>query len=265
MNRKLLAMDLDGTAVADDYSMSSSSIEAIAKAQKAGHVIAFVSGRRDVDMLTLGEEQWSVDYHILNNGGKIIRCKDRKIIFNQIIDVKTCEKIIKHCLKNDLQLQFYRGMEWYVTKINSRTMDYARMLGVTPVLKDRFEDIDLEGIEGFMATVDCDPVGRYIDEQLPELCYSNSEPGTIDIMRNDVSKSNGIKVLADMLGIAAKDTIAVGNYYNDIDMLEKAGTGIAVANSLDEVKEAADYVTINDNNHDAVAEIVDLIMKGKFD
>ena len=55
MSRKLLAMDLDGTAVKDDYSMDQSTIDAIRKAQAYGHVTAFVSGRRDVDMLSINE------------------------------------------------------------------------------------------------------------------------------------------------------------------------------------------------------------------
>lgn len=61
MKQKLLALDLDGTAVKDDYSMSLSSIKAIKKAQDNGHIVAYVSGRRDVDMLTLGNEKWYVD------------------------------------------------------------------------------------------------------------------------------------------------------------------------------------------------------------
>ena len=48
MKQKLLALDLDGTAVKDDYSMSLSSIKAIKKTQDNGHIVAYVSGRRDV-------------------------------------------------------------------------------------------------------------------------------------------------------------------------------------------------------------------------
>lgn len=76
MSRKLLAMDLDGTAVKDDYSMDQSTIDAIRKAQAYGRVTAFVSGRRDVDMLSINEQQWCVDYHILNNVGRYV-CRSR--------------------------------------------------------------------------------------------------------------------------------------------------------------------------------------------
>ena len=57
MGRKLLAMDIDGTAVRDDYSMGTASKKAIEEAKRAGHVIAYVSGRRDIDMLTLKHDE----------------------------------------------------------------------------------------------------------------------------------------------------------------------------------------------------------------
>ena len=265
MAKKLLAMDLDGTAVKDDYSMSLSSIKAIKKAQDNGHVVAYVSGRRDVDMLTLGDEKWYVDYQILNNGGKIIRCKDKKLIINEVIDEKTSIDLINYALNNNLQLHICNGMIWQVTKMTDGTMDYARKVGVIPEVVDSLDKIDYRAIEGFMATSDLEPIAKYIDDNLDNLCYNHSEPGTIDIMKKGVSKWNGVKALADILNIDLKDTITVGNYYNDIEMLEKAGVGIAVANSVKEAKEAANYVTKQDNNHDAVKEIVDLMVKGEFD
>lgn len=265
MNKKLLAMDLDGTACKDDYSMSLSSIEAIKKAQDKGHIVAYVSGRRDVDMLTLGDEKWCVDYQILNNGGKIICSKDKKIIMNLTIDKKTSKDLINYALSNDLQLHICNGMIWQVTKMTEGTMNYARKVGVIPEVVDSLKKIDYEAIEGFMATSDLKPIAEYIDNNLYALCYNHSEPGTIDIMKSGVSKWNGVKALADILNIDYKDTITVGNYYNDIEMLKEAGVGIAVANSVEEAKKAANYVTKEDNNHDAVKEIVDLMLKGEFD
>ena len=68
----MLALDLDGTAVCDDYHMGEATKRAILLAREAGYVTAFVTGRRDMDMLTLDEDSLCVDYLILNNGGKIV-------------------------------------------------------------------------------------------------------------------------------------------------------------------------------------------------
>lgn len=266
MSRKLLAMDLDGTAICDDYSMGERSREAIERARAQGHVIAFVSGRRDVDMLTMGEEQWCVDYHILNNGGKILRCRDKEILYNDLIEPQACKKLIRYCLDTELQLQICSGMIWQVTCMTDRTMEYAREVGVIPEVFDSLEETGWqEGLEGFMATRDWEPVAEYIDQNLPEVYYVNSEPECIDIMAAGVSKWKGIEILAERLGIAHEDIITVGNYYNDIDMLQQAAVGIAVANSLEPVKAEADYITQNDNNHDAVAEIIEKMLNQEFD
>lgn len=266
MRRKLLAMDLDGTAVCDDYSMGERSKKAIAEARALGHVIVFVTGRRDIDMLTMGDEQWCVDYHILNNGGKILRCQDQEVLYNDLIEPEVCKNLIAHCLDKDLQLQICSGLTWQVNIMTEGTMEYAAEVGVIPEIYKALEETDWQnGLEGFMATRDWEPIAEYIDHVLPQVCYVNSEPECIDVMAADVSKWKGIEILAKYLGIAHEDIITVGNYYNDIDMLQHAAVGIAVANSLEAVKEEADYITENDNNHDAVAEIISKMMNHEFD
>lgn len=267
MERKLLALDLDGTAVCDDYSLGKLSREAIELAEKEGHVVAFVSGRRDIDMLTMGNDRWCADYLILNNGGKIIRCRDRAVLRNDLIDAEACRKLIEYSLSKNLQLQVCSALIWQVTVMTEGTMEYAARVGVIPEVVGSLDEIDWKnGLEGFMATRDMIPIAKYIDENLKsEMCYIDSEPGCIDIMAYGVTKWGGVKHLAEILGIDQKDIIAAGNYYNDIDMLQNAGVGIAVANSLEEVKKVADYVTKADNNHDAVAEIINLMLEGYFD
>lgn len=266
MGKKLLAMDLDGTAVCDDYSMGAASKQALLDAREAGHVTAFVTGRRDVDMLSMGEDQWCVDYQILNTGGKILRCADRQVLRNTLIPPAACRRLIEYCMAADLQLQVCSGMLWQVTKMTEGTRSYAAQLGVMPQVVTKRDEIPWQnGLEGFMATQDMEAVAAFIDRKVPEVYYVNSEPGTIDIMPRGATKWNGICALADMLGIAREDIITVGNYYNDMDMLQEAPTGIAVANALDPVKDIADFVTRQDNNHDAVAEIIYNMMDGVYD
>ncbi|MDD3173549.1 MAG: HAD hydrolase family protein, partial [Herbinix sp.] len=126
MKRKLLAMDVDGTAVRDDYKLGHVSKKAIERARQAGHVIAFVTGRRDIDMLSMGRDGRCVDYLILNNGGKILRCEDEAVLFNDLIDPESCKKLITYCLDNQLQLQICSGLLWKVSCMTESTLEYAR-------------------------------------------------------------------------------------------------------------------------------------------
>lgn len=257
MNRKLLAMDIDGTAVRDDNRLGQLSKQAINRARQAGHVIAFVTGRRDVDMLSMEREERCVDYLILNNGGKILCCGDERVLMNAFIDPESCKELITHCLDNHLQLQICSGLLWQVNHMTESTKEYAKSLGILPKLFYSLEDTPWKsGIEGFMATRDWRPIAVFIEKHLPQVCYVHSEPQCIDIMAIGVSKWKGIMTLANLTDILREDIITVGNYYNDIEMIHMAATGVAVANAIKEVKLEANYVTERDNNHDAIAEVI---------
>lgn len=267
MNRKLLAMDLDGTTVRDDYRVGRPSLEAIERAREAEHIIAFVSGRRDIDMLTMNKEEVGcADYLILNNGGKIIRLEDQVVLENELIDTESCRKLIEYCLERDLQLHIVDNLTWQVTKMTEDTMEYAQDVGVIPeIVQSLSTALWKDGVEGFMATSDLEPIRQYIERNLPAMYCVDSEPGCIDIMPSGATKRSGVKKLASLLEVGREDIIAVGNYYNDIDMIKYAGIGVAVANSLPAVKEEADYVTDKDNNNDAVAEIIEKMLTGELE
>lgn len=257
MARKLLALDLDGTIVRDDYVLTQRSKEALAAARKAGHVVAYVTGRRDVDMYNLRQDIPCADYMVLNNGGKVVRTSDGAVLHNVLIRPDSCRRLIEYALENDLQLHICDGMNWIVTRMTEGTMDYARSLGITPGIFRSLEETEWEkGLEGFMATSDWEPISTYIDKHLTGVDFVHSEPECIDIMARGIRKWDGIEVLSKLLDIPTEDIVAAGNYYNDMDMIRMAGLGIAVANSPEEVKAIADYVTKLDNNHDAAVEIV---------
>ena len=75
-------------------------------------------------------------------------------------------------------------------------------------------------------------------------------------MPSSAGKGNGIRFLAEYLHVPMSHTYAAGDAENDISMLEAAGTGIAMANATEAVKQAADIVTADDNNHDGLLPII---------
>jgi Cof subfamily protein (haloacid dehalogenase superfamily) len=79
-----------------------------------------------------------------------------------------------------------------------------------------------------------------------------SSPHLLEFMNEAPSKSAGIKIIADYYGINSAEIIAMGDNYNDIDMLKYAGLGVAMGNAPEEVKQAADFVTLS-NEEDGVA------------
>ena len=77
-----------------------------------------------------------------------------------------------------------------------------------------------------------------------------------------IDKGRGLKELCDLLNIDIKDTMAIGDNYNDLSMIQEAGIGVCVANGQDILKEHSDYICENDHNHSAVAEAIYRFMGG---
>ena len=73
----------------------------------------------------------------------------------------------------------------------------------------------------------------------------------------DTDKGTGAQYLVKLLNIPHTSTVAIGDEQNDIPMIQSAHIGIAMKNGIDDIKKTADYVTENDNNHDAIAEVIE--------
>ena len=82
-------------------------------------------------------------------------------------------------------------------------------------------------------------------------------PGYLECGVAGDKKGRGLKKLAATLEIPVVDTVALGDEQNDIPMIRAAGTGAAMANGCEELRRAADYVTVADQNHSGVAEVID--------
>lgn len=72
-----------------------------------------------------------------------------------------------------------------------------------------------------------------------------------------VDKGSGLIDLAKILGIDIKDTIAVGDNYNDMSMLKVAGLSVAAGNAIEDIKKVWDYTTEADNNEGVVAKLIE--------
>ena len=71
-----------------------------------------------------------------------------------------------------------------------------------------------------------------------------------------IDKGKGLIDLANKLGIDIKDTIAIGDNFNDLSMIKVAGLGVGVQNTVEEMKKECDIITKATNNQGAIAEVI---------
>ena len=102
-----------------------------------------------------------------------------------------------------------------------------------------------------------------ITDLTKNLDVSFSSNRYMEFNRKGVSKGSGLQRLCDILRIDIKDTIAIGDNFNDLSMIKAAGLGVGVANTIEPMKELCDVITEADCDHSAVAEVINKYIFGE--
>lgn len=261
--RKLLALDLDGTTVGDNDLISEANLRALREAKEAGHSIVIVTGRRELENALLVDVcNELADYILYNMGGTLVRTSDHRVLFDTYMDPKSTSELVEYCTNNNLQLHVFGPDFWQVNKWTDALAEYTHRAGAAPTLYDSVSAVETDRVHAGMATQDADAVSKFMRGAGLALDYVDSEPGCIDILPAGLNKWDGISRLLALTGASPDQVLAIGDYDSDVSMLQNAGVGVAVANARPVAKAVADFVTIHDNNEDAVADVVDQLMLG---
>lgn len=270
---KLIVCDLDETLIGTDRTISKKNEEAIRKAVEAGVKFVPCTGRgyNSVHPTTrhLGLYEASGQYVISYNGGAITENAGEKLEYFQGITFEEAETLYKRGLTYPhICIHIYTPDQVWVRNFYPEEVEYlANRQPCTEIFSD---DIDFlkgkEIVKAIYMNTDYAYLKR-IESEITDLTenmdVSFSSNRYMEFNRKGVSKGNGLRRLCDLLGIDIQDTIAIGDNYNDLSMIRAAGLGVGVANTIEGMKKDCDYITENDCNHDAVAEVIDKFVFGK--
>lgn len=262
---KLIAVDVDGTLINSKHEITEKTKNALIEAQRQGHKVVISSGRSPRGVLEYAKELEMDKYesYISNYNGAVVT------------DMKTMEKPVDHKLSIEETrkiLQFSENLNigyfiYYNDKVYVNSMDTYKLEDVT--MKN--EDMEVVLIEDLSYSIDFEPNNILfaqdplkIKEPADAITekfgndYSTvySEPYYFELMPKDVTKGAALIEIASYLGIKHEDIYAFGDSYNDLSMIKLAGNGVAMANAVDALKEAADFVTLS-NEEDGIGVFVE--------
>lgn len=253
--RKLLAMDLDGTIVDSRHVMRPDTVAALQALRQRGHVICYVTGRRGYDMDRVPYQYDCADYVLLNTGTCAVEVSTGRELFHLYVDPAAAEQLIDACVRNGWQLYVICDDGYGLNIVTEGSQDYARSTGLPPRIFSGSGDFDLRHIQGFMVSRDRESIIGYISACGLPLNAVCSEPECYDITPDGVGKWYAVERLAEQLAIPVRNIVAMGNWLNDLEMVQRAGIGVAVGDAIEELRRAADYVTARTHDEDAVLDV----------
>ncbi|MCC3376345.1 Cof-type HAD-IIB family hydrolase [Cohnella sp. REN36] len=258
MTYRLIALDVDGTLLNDDHELSPRVARAVLAAAEHGAEIVLCTGRGSTSALTVLEQLGLSGTVITHNGASVVDSVTREVLHEAEIAAAAVERYLALFRERGLHFDMNTAFDLFTERLDEETSDmYERML-TKPILRAAAEGMPPRTVKIsiFAPKESLDELELAWRDWDHELQTIRSGDFFIDVQHTDASKGAALSRLARMRGIPREEVLAIGNYYNDIGMLRFAGCGVAMANSPDEVKEAADEVTVS-NNEDGVAVVLE--------
>lgn len=263
---RLAAFDMDGTLLTNRKDIMPETLKSIADADEAGKSVVICTGRPLAELRPYQKDFTHIRYAMCECGAFLYDYKERRTITHHTIPADQIEEILEIMKLEDMMPQALIHGESYVSRNDLKRMDYFQM-GVYQSLYDEVatpvDDIydviyhhasEIEKLNCYHASAE----GRERTmERLRDIHVEKTyaERTSLELSAPGISKGSGLIELARVLNIPIRSAIAVGDADNDVPMIRAAGLGVAMGNANAHAKEAADYITL-DNEHDGCGHVI---------
>lgn len=262
INEILLVTDMDGTLINSPQPVSKKNLDSIKKFTSMGGKFTLATGRSIESARGFLSEVEITAPAILVNGGIIYDYEKEKIIYQEVLP-DTAIDIVKDIKKNFPQIGIEVVVGHDVYNLGRNEMTYRRVS--QEKMKYKYAPID-HMPKGWNKVLFA--TGEELQPFLIEYVRQNHYDGVYFIPTSKIyfelvpelsTKGNALIKLADYLDIDIENTCAIGDYYNDISMLDDAEYSASPMDALEDVKKHADIV-VRSSHDGAVADFIDRIL-----
>lgn len=281
---KLVVVDLDGTLLNSYGVITENTKKIIKETINKGTDVIIASGRSVIDyMKNISEEIGSKNYFIAGNGALVYDIKNDKVLYKKYMNKSKVLEIVKMCERNSIFYNVYTEKEIITRNLNYSTLYYHK----ENIKKDEGKRTTINIVENpytyikelketdFLKIAICDEneiifnsiikkIKSIKDIEIVDTEFMSRKKikeGTeeikveyfyTEITLANVDKWQAILYLIEKNNINKEEVIAIGDNINDYQMIQNAGVGIAMGESMPKIKEIANYIT-EDNNNEGVA------------
>ena len=266
----IVATDVDGTLFRSDRTVSAADLQTLKNLHDKGICTVLATGRSIWSFTNLAGSDFPVDYLVFSCGAGVMDWQKKEVIFKSGIDSEGIHMIkgyladlgADYCIHDAIP----RNHFFFPYRSGRTNPDFEKRIATYLPFEKKVDDIKtatqvlaiFPGVDHKQLIADADKAlagFRVIRSTSPV----DNRSLWMEIFQKGVSKAAGISKIADLFGIKQQDIMAVGNDYNDVDMLSWAGQGFITANSPDELKKK--YINVPSNNEDGFTKAVELWLR----
>ncbi len=270
---RLLAMDLDGTLLRSDKTISQPTEDLLTRLAGQGVYFVPCTGRTHIELPKVIRDLPFLNYAITTNGGGIYDYVNGKYICSFGIDNRTSLKVLEaadswpvyHTMvcngKRLMQADETGSIPEFVIKHAAKGVINTAI--ACPDLKQYLRDTGEDCQKILFYPVDAETGVEVIEklrEAFPELAITKSGPLFVEVNAQGIDKGRTLNLLCEHLGVDISETAAFGDAENDIPLLDAAALAVVTANGTEETKKHADMICDSCDN-DGVRKALEVIMK----
>lgn len=271
MDYKLVCIDMDGTLLKGDHTVSDRNKKALKRAVEKGVKVAISTGRVFPSARIYGNIL-GINAPLICSNGSYIKDKDNgEVIFKSVLDKKTYFEICDIIEKYNF-LAYVDSTEGLISDTEIPEDDSHRLMNTWVKEEDRIKFFKYNSLrEAYLEQGDKilkfiiikKENGFNIEDAKEEfealegvdLVYA-SWGGCIEIMKKGTSKGSAVKALANRFNIPLDKVMCIGDSGNDISMLEVSGLSVVMGNAPEFIKAYGEYIT-DTNERDGVAKAIE--------
>lgn len=264
---KLVAIDLDGTLLRSDRTISKENKQAILAAKEAGVKVVLTTGRplkatehylEECQLMEPG------DYCITYNGGLIQKTDTGEVLRKTIMSHDDVLEVHQLLEKLNLPMSAVGMDSIYETPHPEGKPSLYREIQPLLDIKEDVEPNDIPDIAKVVSSRSVEEIDGAISN-IPSHFYDKytivkSQPTLVEFMTKGVHKANGLRMMSELLDITQDEMMAIGDMENDATMIEYAGMGVAMGNADERIKELSQYVTKSNDDHGVAHAITKFVL-----
>jgi Cof subfamily protein (haloacid dehalogenase superfamily) len=257
---KLIAIDIDDTLLNDEHRISPGTKAALEEAVANGVTVTLATGRMYASARNVGA-QLGLNVPLITYQGSLVKnATDGKVLYERSVPKEAVHFLFQYAEENGLHLQAYYDDKLYVKEKNDKSEAYAALSKIPYEVYPNFEEL-AEKPNTKLLMIDepdkLDEVAADLRSKLgADVHITKSKPNFLEFIHAEGTKGHALQALADHFGYDISQTIAIGDSWNDKELIETAGLGVAMANAIEPLKKIANYITLS-NNEDGVKHVVD--------
>lgn len=258
---RLVALDLDGTLIGDDLILRPRVRSAVAAAQAAGVAVTIVTGRMFAAARPFARELCVEGPIVCYQGAAIFDVSSGAVLRQTTVQPDVARDTLQWAHDHGVHAQCYADDTLYVEQINQFSKRYTALARVEPVVVPSLRTAFAERPTIKIVLVDdADRSAQHLlalTALLGTRAYlTRSHVDFVEVVDPAVNKGEALAFVAQRHGVSLGETLAVGDAWNDVPLLDAAAIGVAMGSAPPELRAHADHL-VADVAHDGVAEAIE--------